>query len=190
MYLSSFSQFEIKITTLNGDIDRSLFNQYYSKESYSSDSSSYNFVILGESGKLYEFSQNEYGKSIGFWFSHIDTIILNDEVILISNPFPNLTVHSIPAVDTSKYKGHPIPTMIVGYSYNEDLESKTKFYCVQNDSLGTLVYEFYDNKLISDGHYYQNKKNGTWYYRNNLGIIIREELYQQGKLVNVLDKDK
>jgi hypothetical protein len=118
--------------------------------------------------------------AIGTWTKSIDTFNIGTETYIFSNPFPHVYMHS--STSNSNTSG-PKPVSTGGFTITFDKNGDVKGSCILNDSIGTLVYYWWEKKLCVAGHFWDNEKNGKWQYWNEEGKLFREEWYDKGKLL-------
>ena len=130
------------------------------------------------------FSQYDGYKDIGTYTSENDTVIIEGILYFFYNPFPNVFLHTENLIESHPGPG-PYPTTTAGYTWKYE-RFNLIIASIQEDSLGTLIHRYDNGKLISKGHYFQNKENGEHIYMDLKGEIIRKEYYEKGKLINTV----
>jgi antitoxin component YwqK of YwqJK toxin-antitoxin module len=151
------------------------------------DGNHYDTVVLESLGqdilikKYWNYNQAKYmGKEvityddgqvyIGTWTNYSDTLYYDGNVIVFTNPFPDVYLHD--DFKKSSTNLDPYSGETKGYSYIYYSNGSIKGKCILQDSKGTLYGTWYSNgKPESLGYYQNNKKSGKWKFWNKDGKL-------------------
>lgn len=128
--------------------------------------------------------------SFGTFTQQVDTVILDNEIVVIINPFPNVYYYTETIEDsTNIIRGSnniplnlPNPVVIHGEPHISFYKNgNLKSICLFNNSYGTVKAFFSESgRIIAQGAFFKNKKNGQWCHFDESGKVMLIEIFDRG----------